>query len=76
MINKKKIVKAALDKNSKTFVVHIATLEAPLSKMTIHLLQEAQIAVLKQNKASTEVPAKYSDFLNVFSKKEALVLPN
>lgn len=33
-----------------------------------------QIANLNQNKASIEVPNKYSDFLNGFSKKKALVL--
>ena len=75
LIDKKEFVKAALDENSETFVMHIATLEAPLSGMTIHPLREAQIAALKQYEAPTKVPAKYSDFSNVFSEKEALVLP-
>lgn len=50
--------------------------------MLIYLLQTAQIingefiqvAVLKLNKILTEVLTKYSDFLNVFLKKETLVL--
>ena len=83
MIDKKGFVKAALDENFETFVVHIAALEAPLSGMTIYLSQAAQIldnnsmqvATLKQDEALTEVPAKYSDFSDVFSEKEALVLP-
>ena len=41
LIDKKEFVKAALNENSETFVVHVATLEAPLSGMTIHLLREA-----------------------------------
>ena len=43
--------------------------------MTIHLLQKAQIAALKQDEALIKVLAKYSDFWNVFLEKEALVLP-
>ena len=36
LINKKEFVKAALDKKSETFVVHVLTLQVP--EMTIHLL--------------------------------------
>ena len=81
LINKKEFAKVALDENSETFVVHVATLEVP--KITIHPSQTAQIlgsnavqiAALKQNKASIEVPTKYSDFSDVFLETEALVLP-
>ena len=38
LIDKKKFVKVALDKNSKTFVVHVTTLEAPLLEITIQSL--------------------------------------
>ena len=38
-------------------------------------MREAQIAALKQDKAPTKVPAKYSDFSDGFSEKEALMLP-
>ena len=75
LMNKKEFVKAALDKNSETFVVHIATLEAPLSRMTIHFLREAQIAALKQNEALTKVSTEYSNFADIFSEEKALVLP-
>ena len=41
LIDKKEFVKAALDENSETFVLHVATLEAPLLGMTIHLSRKA-----------------------------------
>ena len=43
--------------------------------MAKHPLQEAQIAVLKQNKALTKILTKYSDFVDVFSEEKGLVLP-
>ena len=83
LIDKKEFVKAALDKESNIFVMHVAALEALLSGMTIYPSQAAQIlnsdpvhvAGLKKDKALTEVPTKYSDFSDVFSEKKALVLP-
>ena len=83
LIDKKEFAKAALDAESETFVVHVAALEAPLAEMPIHPSQTAQvdggepiqIAPLNQKEAPTEVPAKYSDFSDVFSAEEALVLP-
>ena len=83
LIDKKKFVKAALDENSETFVMYVAALEVPLSGMTIHPSRVSQIfdsnpveiAALKQNEAPTKAPAKYPVFLDVFSEKEALVLP-
>ena len=50
LINKKEFAKAVLDKNSKTFVVHVAALGA---KTSIHPSQTAQIAILYWNKAPT-----------------------
>lgn len=41
-----KFAKAALNTESETFVMHIAVLEAPLAKMSIHFSQKAQIAAL------------------------------
>ena len=55
--------------------MYVATLEAPLSGMTIHILREAQIPALKQNEASTKVPNEYSDFSDVFSEEKILMLP-
>ena len=83
LIDKNKFAKAVLDTESETFVVYVAALEAPLTGMPIHPLQEAQvdggepiqIAALNQNEAPTKVPAEYSDFSDVFSAEEALILP-
>ena len=83
LIDKKEFAKAALDVESETFVVHVSALKAPLSQMTIYSSRAAQIigsnpvqvAALKQNKAPTKVPTKYSDFADIFSEEKALVLP-
>lgn len=45
LIGKHNFVKAALDGNSETFVVHVTILEA--SEITIYLSQIAQIAALQ-----------------------------
>ena len=70
LIDKKKFTKATLDKNVEVFVVHVAFL---ISKMLIHLAQEAQIALLIAKKIT--VTAEYTDFADVFLKKLAKVLP-
>lgn len=45
--NKKEFAKTALDKNSKTFIVHIATLVATETDgMKVHLSQVIQLAAL------------------------------
>ena len=72
LINKKKFAKAPLDKNIEVFVVHVSFLSQE-SKITIHPAQEAQIASLLAKEIT--VPAKYSDFADVFSKESAEVLP-
>ncbi len=41
-INKKEFVKAALDRNSETIMVHVATLEIP-TLMSIHLSRTLQV---------------------------------
>ena len=43
------------------------------SKMSIHLAQKTQIALLIAEKVN--MPAQYSDFANVFLKKSAKVFP-
>ena len=55
LIDKKEFAKVALDKESETFVVQVAALEAlPESvEMTMHPLQAAQIVALKQDEALT-----------------------
>ena len=71
IINKKEFAKTALDENVETFVVHVKSLS--LSSMLIFPAQEAQIALLIAKKV--KIPAKYSDFSDVFLEKKALVLP-
>lgn len=67
-----KFAKTALDLVKKVFVIYIATIT---SEIVIYLAHKAQIALLKAEKTSINVPAKYSDFANVFSKKLGAMLP-
>ena len=62
LIDRNKFAKAVLNENVEAFVVYMASLT---SKMTIHLIWKAQIALLL---------SKYFDFAKVFSKKLAKVL--
>ena len=77
LINKKEFAKAALDEESKTFVVHVAALElSPKSaKMTMHSSQAAQITASKQDETFTKVLPKYADYTEVFSFDLAMELP-
>ena len=43
LIDKKEFAKAALDKESETFFVHVAALEAPLTGMPIHSSRASQV---------------------------------
>ena len=70
LIDKKEFAKAALDKNSETFVVHVASFSLIPG---IHPEKKAQIAFLLTEKV--KIPDEYSDFTDVFSKEKALVLP-
>ena len=77
IIDKKDFVIAALDADSKTFVVHVAIQER--ERMPVYSERqaqiEAQVGVLLFNKASIEVPAEYSDYSVVFSTEHAAELP-
>ena len=77
LIDKNEFAKAALDKESETFVVHVAALEALLgsAKKTIHPTRVAQIAVLKQDEALIKVLPKYADYTDVFSFDLTMELP-
>ena len=59
-----------LDENVGAFIVHVALL---ISKMTIHPAREAHIALLLGKKVT--VSAEYVDFVNLFLKESAEVLP-
>ncbi len=74
LIGKKEFVAAALDPEHDAFVVHVAALSID-SGDEVHPSRRAQIAHLKANEASTEVPSEYADFADVFSPKLAAELP-
>ena len=61
---------SALDNDSETFVVYIASLNL-VSGMYSNW--ETQIAFLLTKEV--KIPDEYSDFANVFSEEKALVLP-
>ena len=60
----------ALDENAEIFVVYIASLNLVPG---VYSDRKAQIAFLLTEKV--KIQDKYSDFVNVFSEKKALVLP-
>ncbi len=70
LINNREFARVALDKNSRTFVIHISTLKATI----IHPSQGAQIAALQWDKAPTKIPAKYSNYADVFSSDRVMEL--
>ena len=70
IINKKEFIKTVVDRNVKVFVMYMTSLS--LNLMLIYLIQEAQIALLVIKKV--KILSKYSDFLNVFLEKKALIL--
>ncbi len=70
LIDKREFARAALDENLETFVIYVSALEA----RTIHPSRATQIAALQWDKAPTEIPAKYSDYVDVFSSNLAMEL--
>ena len=89
IINSKKFVIAALDADSKTFVVHVAIREQeeiamdPDRKTQIKAQiktqsgaqSKVQVWALIFNKAPIEVPAKYSNYSDVFSAENKAEFP-
>ena len=68
LIKKKKFAIVALNSEYKIFIVYIATFSLNLGDK-MHPLIKAQIAYLKVDKAFTKVSRKYTDFVDVFSRK-------
>ena len=73
LVGKKEFAAAALDSESETFIVHIASLSSnalpnsfPL-KLNIHLSCKSQVSGLIAEKALTKVSTEYLDFADVFS---------
>lgn len=60
-----------MDLNKKTFIIYIATITL---EITIDLVCNAQITLLKVKKAFFTILAEYFDFANVFSKNLVAVL--
>ena len=76
LVGKKEFVAAALNPEHETYVVHVASLSStPLASLDVHLFREPQISGLIAKKAPTKVPAKYSDFADVFFPDLASELP-
>ena len=73
LINKREFAKAALDENSKTFVVHVASLSS--TPLNVHPSRRPQISGLIAEEASTKVPDEYANFADVFSPDLAAELP-
>ena len=68
-INKKEFTKVVLDKNFKTFIVYVIF----LTVISVYPDKNAQITSLLNKKV--KILDEYLDFVDVFSKKKALVLP-
>ena len=81
LVDPKEFVIAALDTDSKTFVMHVAIREReemamnPDRKAPIEAQSGAQVGALLFNEASTEVQVEYSDYSDVFSAEIAAELP-
>ena len=71
LVGKKEFAAAALDPESETFVVHVASLSSDaspsFSPLDVHPSWRSQISGLIAEEAPTKVPAKYLDFADVFS---------
>ena len=72
LIDKIEFAKVALDKDSETFVVYVAALEA---ETLIYLLWTAPIAALQYDNDFIEFPAEYLDTANVFFSDLAMEWP-
>ena len=70
LIDQKEFAKVELDINSKTFIIHVASLNLVPG---IHPDKKAQIAFLLTEEV--KILDKYSDFTHIFSEVKALVLP-
>ena len=81
LVGKKEFAATALDPKSKTFVVHVVSLSSnalPSSsslKLNVHPFRRPQISGLIDEEAPTKIPAKYSDFADVFLPDLAFELP-
>ena len=79
LVGKKEFAAAALDPESETFVVYVASLSSDASPssspLDVYPSRLPQISGLIAKKAPTKVPAEYSDFADVFSPDLVSKLP-
>ena len=79
LVGKKEFAAIALDLESETFVVHIASFSSDASPssslLDVHPSRRPQIFGLIAEEAPTKVPAEYLDFANVFSSDLISKLP-
>ena len=73
IVDLKEFVIAALDVNSKMFVVHVVIWER--EEMPVYFERQAQVGALLFDEALTEVPVEYSNYSNVFSAENIAKLP-
>ena len=78
-MGKKEFAAAALDPESETFIVYVASLSSDtlpsFSPLDVHPFRRLQISSLISEEAFTTVTAKYLDFADVFSPDLAFKLP-
>ena len=79
LVGKKEFAAVALDPESETFVVHIASLSSNASpsssSLDVHPFRGPQISGMIAEEAPMKVPAEYSDFADVFFPDLASELP-
>ena len=72
LIRKKEFTIVALNLENETFIIHVASISLDSD---VHLIQRAQIVLLKINKACISIFSKYANFVDIFSKNLAAKLP-
>ncbi len=74
LIEKKEFAASTLDLEYKAFIRHVAAFNIDLNN-EIHPLKRIQIAYLKVDEVPTKVFSEYADFIDIFSPKLAVELP-
>lgn len=64
LINNKEFAVTALDKNTKTFILYVATLSA--LEIKIHSFCKIQLGLLLAGKAFIRILPEYLDYTNIF----------
>ena len=79
IVNKKEFAAAAFDLEHETYIIYIGSVGSVISPsssiLDVYPFYRSQIAGLIAKKAPTKVPAKYLDFVTIFSPDLASELP-